>query len=79
MLGTALLKILPGATGIDIDDADITDREKIFPVIEKHKPDIVIHTAAYTNVDSAEVEIEKAYSINAIGTACVALVCRCEP
>jgi dTDP-4-dehydrorhamnose reductase len=33
--------------------------------IEKIKPDIIINAAAYTNVDKAESEIEKAYKVNA--------------
>lgn len=36
-------------------------------------PEVVIHAAAYTAVDSAEVEQEKAYLVNAYGSANVAM------
>jgi dTDP-4-dehydrorhamnose reductase len=38
--------------------------------------DLVIHSAAYTNVDGCAREPERAYRINALGTKYVALACR---
>ena len=37
---------------------DITDREQVLEVINQTKPDVVIHTAAMTNVDQCELEQE---------------------
>jgi len=47
---------------------DITDRKKIENLIKATRPDIVIHTAALTNVDYCETHREEAYNINVKGT-----------
>jgi len=36
------------------------------------KPNVIIHTAAFTAVDQCEIEIMKAFNINGMGTAYVA-------
>ncbi|HEC87728.1 MAG TPA: dTDP-4-dehydrorhamnose reductase [Thermoplasmata archaeon] len=51
---------------------DITKKEEVFRVMEKFSPDVIIHTAALTNVDKCEVEKETAYSINVTGTKNIA-------
>lgn len=56
--------------------SDITDREQIAGVIKKAKPDIVVHTAAWTDVDGCELDRKKAYRINAEGAENVARACR---
>ena len=47
---------------------DITSIKEIEMVFNKHNPDIVIHCAAYTNVNEAENDREKTREINIIGT-----------
>ncbi|MGB4466037.1 MAG: sugar nucleotide-binding protein, partial [Eubacteriales bacterium] len=37
--------------GVDIDDFDITDKDKSISFIENYKPNLVIHCAGYTLVD----------------------------
>ncbi len=59
----------------DIHNLDITDINAVNEKIEKEKPDFVIHLAAYTNVDRAEVDFECAKLINAKGTENLALAC----
>jgi dTDP-4-dehydrorhamnose reductase len=59
-------------TGIDIQEADITDREAAIAVVRDAKPDEVIHCAAYTNVDGCEREPETAFRVNGDGTRNVA-------
>lgn len=79
MLGSELVEYLAVqhyVSGIDIDDVDITQREPTISKIVRFKPDLVIHTAAYTNVDGAESEVDIAYKVNAIGTQNVALGCQ---
>lgn len=49
-------------------DLDITDVSQVAEIFEQVKPDVVIHTAAYTQVDQAETERAKAFEINAQGT-----------
>ncbi|MDW7617139.1 dTDP-4-dehydrorhamnose reductase [Peribacillus simplex] len=46
---------------------DITNRAKIKEMIEKIQPDYLINTAAFTQVDLCESDIDKAYLINGIG------------
>lgn len=51
----------------DADVLDITDADKTAKFIETEKPDWIINCAAYTAVDKAETEIEKATLINSTG------------
>ena len=45
-------------------EMDILDPEAVKKVIEQHKPDAIIHTAAMTNVDTCEDQKELAYQLN---------------
>lgn len=60
----------------DVDILDITNPVNIDEVFSAQKPDIVIHCAAYTNVDKAEEDIENARQINARGTENIAKACK---
>ena len=53
---------------------DITDSETVSKVISDCKPDVIIHCAAWTNVDGAEApeNREKVHAINAVGTENIA-------
>jgi len=55
---------------------DITDSRSVQGVIGKIRPDIVIHTAAWADVDGCELGSKKAYKINSTGTRNVALACK---
>ena len=48
-------------------DLDITDESSVESYFENIKPDFCINAAAYTAVDLAESEEEKAYAVNAYG------------
>ena len=83
MLGMDLAKELRkdyDVFGVDlvrsIYKADITNRQSIASVIKEVSPDIVIHTAALTDVDGCERDKKKAYRINSDGTKNVALACK---
>ncbi|MCM8829503.1 MAG: dTDP-4-dehydrorhamnose reductase [Candidatus Omnitrophica bacterium] len=56
-------------------DLDITDREKMVKTIKIVKPDILIHCAAFTDVDGCEIDKKKAYLTNVVGTQYVAEGC----
>jgi dTDP-4-dehydrorhamnose reductase len=62
-------------TGCDLPETDITDRQTITSAIADFAPHVVIHTAAWTDVDGCARDPEKAYRINALGTQNVALAC----
>lgn len=91
MLGTDLLQTLAGEHelyGLDIrkplfevSDSryqilDITNTIETYDTITRINPELVIHAAAYTNVDGAESEQEQAYRINSLGTRNIALACQ---
>ena len=72
MLGQDLCPILEdnnyNVIETDINTLDITNAFNVNSVLNEEKPNILIHCAAYTNVDLAESELEKARLINAKGT-----------
>ena len=58
------------------DVLDITNPENCERIFEELNPDFCINTAAYTAVDKAESETEKAYNINVIGAKNLAESCK---
>lgn len=56
-------------------ELDITDRERTVRAIKVAKPDVLVHCAAFTDVDGCEVNKRKAYLTNAIATQYVAEGC----
>lgn len=64
LIATAKSKlVLPLPKG-EFHPLDITDHNQVLDVIAGTKPDVVIHTAAMTNVDQCEVEKEKCWESN---------------
>ncbi len=63
-----------GFEGVYLNSAamDITDREVVCKTIKEEMPAIIINCAAYTKVDQAESEPEKAFKINGDGPAILA-------
>lgn len=66
----------PGCRTKDFINCDITNKKAAINVVEKAKPDIVLHTAAWTDVDGCELDKENAIKINAEGTHNIALGCK---
>jgi len=71
-LGQSLQFIAPNYPQIDFvfcdsKTLDITNLENCNQVFDKYKPNFCINAAAYTAVDKAESEPEKAFAINVIG------------
>lgn len=56
-------------------EADITDKSKLVKLFAEVKPHWVINCAAYTNVEKAEAEEEKAFKINAEASKNLAELC----
>ncbi|WP_026679381.1 polysaccharide biosynthesis protein [Fictibacillus gelatini] len=52
--------------------ADIQDRERIFEVIDEHKPEVIYHAAAHKHVPLMEYNPSEAVKNNVIGTKNVA-------
>ncbi|MEO9475178.1 MAG: dTDP-4-dehydrorhamnose reductase [Cyclobacteriaceae bacterium] len=59
----------------DYQELDITDRDAVLKFFEENKPDYCINCAAYTAVDKAESEKQKADLINVSGAENLALGC----
>ncbi len=59
----------------DYDTLDITDKDKVSDFFYDYKPHFCINASAYTAVDLAETEKEKAYAVNADGVANLAESC----
>jgi dTDP-4-dehydrorhamnose reductase len=80
-LGQAIRSIAGNYPSIDFVfcssvELNITDKSNCETIFEKHKPQFCINAAAYTAVDKAESETEKAYAINVTGAQNLAAVCK---
>lgn len=62
--------------GIDIDDLDITNEETVHKYINEYKPDVVMHNAAWTQVDKAEQMPDYVYQVNSLGPKYIAEACK---
>ncbi|WP_373708826.1 dTDP-4-dehydrorhamnose reductase [Kaistella sp.] len=58
------------------EDLDITDRNAVDDFFDDFKPDFCINAAAYTAVDLAEKEAEKAFAVNAEAVGNIAEACK---
>lgn len=60
----------------DMPSLDITDYHSFERLLYDSSPDVVINTAAYTNVEKAEEDEHTAFLVNALGAQNLALVCK---
>lgn len=79
-LGQALQAIAPQYNNIQFyfagsADTDITVKDNLVELFNKTEPDFCINAAAYTAVDKAESEPDKAHLINVTGAKNLAEVC----
>ncbi|BDQ32920.1 dTDP-4-dehydrorhamnose reductase [Pseudodesulfovibrio portus] len=69
LLGQSLTKAFEkaGARPVPLSsaDCDILDPMEVEELLEREKPDLVVNAAAYTQVDLAEDEQDKAFALNA--------------
>ena len=78
MLGHDLVDVLSAEHEVStttIDTLDITDIDKTIKTVKKHNPDVLVHAAAFTDVDGSESNPDLAYKVNATGTRNVAVAC----
>ena len=54
--------------GVDVQDFNLTDPAAVKEFVTNYGPDVVVHCAAYTNVDKAESEPEVCAAVNGMGT-----------
>jgi dTDP-4-dehydrorhamnose reductase len=67
---------LPHDHGYSYEPMDITDRVQVLGVIGTARPDVVIHTAAMTNVDQCETEKEACWAQNVTAVEHIVEACR---
>jgi dTDP-4-dehydrorhamnose reductase len=68
-LGSILKEALgPAVIAPASTDFDITDVEKVSSGLLRHKPDVVVNCAAFTDVAAAELRPEPAFRLNVLGT-----------
>lgn len=58
------------------DQLNILNTEKLKKAVDDVKPDVIINCAGYTKVDMAEIEREKAFSVNALAVFHLANICK---
>lgn len=78
MLGRTLVSQFSSAYEVVVGthkECDITDFDVLCEKLELLRPDVVIHCAAMTDVDRCEIEADKAYLVNSLGTKNVARAC----
>jgi len=80
MLGRAVwaaVAAAPGheARGVDLPDGDLTEPGVAARLLASGRPDWVVHAAAYTDVDRAESERDRALAVNAGATGLLADAC----
>jgi len=80
-LGRTLRKLAPGYKEYEFiflsrEDLPIENAGAVSDYFEKTKPSFCINCAAYTAVDKAETDGEKAFEVNATAVASLAAACR---
>ncbi len=76
-LGSALCRLLDAeAVGLDLPELDIASRESVGAALDRFRPAVVVNTAAYTQVDRAESEVELCRAVNVGGVENLVAACR---
>jgi dTDP-4-dehydrorhamnose reductase len=70
-LGTDLMPALSkegfSSTGVDMEELDVTERDKVMDLVARVRPGLIINCAAYTLVDQAERDLDRADKVNSEG------------
>ena len=57
-------RLRPEYGSFQYESMDIANREDVLEIVGRHKPDVIINTAAMTNVDECEKEKEACMQLN---------------
>lgn len=79
MLGHDLIETLKDSHELVLTTSktlDITDKDSTIKCIKENRPDVVINSAAYTDVDGCETNQDLAYAVNGEGVRNLALGCK---
>jgi len=67
---------LPFHEGYQYVEMDVTDAQQVEHVVAEIRPDVIIHTAAMTNVDQCEMEKEACWRLNVSAVKILIDVCK---
>jgi dTDP-4-dehydrorhamnose reductase len=76
MLGSELCRVLGrqhNTLAWDIDEIDITDRPRTLELLNQARPELILNSAAFVDVERCETESDRAWQINAVGAQNLAL------
>lgn len=79
MLAGALLQAQPGSlevVGVDLRDGDLTEPAVAASLLDSHRPQVVLHCAAMTDVDGCTRDPARAQLVNCEATRWLAGACR---
>ncbi|MDH2201464.1 dTDP-4-dehydrorhamnose reductase [Ectopseudomonas oleovorans] len=69
-VGSELVKLAPAGfdvVGYNSSELDITNAQQVQQIVAEQSPALIINAAAYTAVDKAETDVERAYAVNETG------------
>lgn len=75
-IGSALRQNIPEGVYLCASATNICDTKAVLSDIENFNPSVIINAAAYTNVELAEVEKEKAFAVNAVAPAQLSVIAK---
>jgi len=69
-LGQSLLAALDGddVVGLGHGGLDVADRDAVLQAFGQVVPDVVVHAGAWTDVDACELDPDRAFRVNSLGT-----------
>ena len=67
-LGTELQSLLPGIVPLNRPDFDLARPESVAAALDRHRSEVVVHAAAYTDVAGAEKDRAGCWRVNVEGT-----------
>ena len=60
------LRTRSGVISVTRAELDITDHRRVAEMLRETRPDVIVNTAAFINVETSEVEVEAAFAVNAV-------------
>ncbi len=71
-LGSELRRLLPGVIAPTRAEMEVTDARQVAAALNRYRPDVLVHAAAYTDVTRAERERAICWRVNVEGTRTIA-------
>jgi dTDP-4-dehydrorhamnose reductase len=62
--------------GLSHHELDVSDRDAVRRAVGTARPDVIVHLAAYTAVDRAQIEEDLCFAVNAAGTEAMSLAAK---